>query len=660
MTRFPRIHRCRFASYLVAALAVMLLSLATSARAQSSGQYTLEARLEPEQAMVGDTVLYILSIVFTGADPPQPTLPTADAERLGLEQWDSAGSQRRQTTQIVNGTMTMVKAVELRYTFVPRKEGTLILPASVIDVGGEQYRSNSVSLNVAKAPPAPALPPALQGRVVDPLVSGEPALQRALRGAVFIVPTVQPESVYAGQQVLVSHHLYIDLDALRKAGLSNALGLRNAEIPDMAQFVKETIFDIPRQLTLKEQTLGGRRFAVAALHQVAAIPTKSGELTIEPFRLELMIRDARPNARGSADPFGMFGDDPFFGGAMMGGGWVTLVASSPTTPLDVKPLPDQGKPANFGGAVGNFEISAQLDKQNDVAADDIVKLSVKIEGQGDAASLPDPDLNVPDGLKLLEPPRSTTARRVENNMLVSSKTFDFLLRANKPGHVEIPAVSYTVFNPSTSQYEQIHSAPLALDVGPSKNPQSALTATGPVETAPQPNDDMTTITNGDAMRYIREGRLETVRPGFGSAQGGWFWLVLALPALLVAGVFGLSLVQSRKSRRPAAASAASRQRLKQARRLLNESTTGEFYETLATTLRGYIGDRFMSGVSPTLEEVSHELEHHGASKDLVTQVRVLLERCDQRRYAPGGTNLATMNNDLDQATQMLQGMEALR
>ena len=659
MIRPSQTLRGRVPAFIMLALAVLFFALAATGRAQPSGQYTLEARLDPEQAMVGDTVLYILSIVYTGADPPQPTLPTADADRMGLTQWESAGTQRRQSIQMVNGRTTAVKAVEFRYTFVPSKEGTLILPSSVINVGSEQYRSNSVSLTVAKAPPAPTLPPALQGRVVDPLVSGEPGIQRALRGAVFIVPTIQPESVYAGQQVLVSHHLYIDLDALSKAGLSNSLGLRNADIPEMAQFVKETVFDLPRQLSMREQTLGGRRFAVAPLHQVAAIPTKAGELTIEPFRLELMVRDGRRNTT-SGDPFGMFGNDPFFSGTMLGGGWVTVIASSPATTLDVKPLPEDGKPANFGGAVGNFKISAALDKQNGVAADDIVKLSVKIEGQGDAASLSDPNLVVPAGMKLLEAPRSTTARRVENNQLVSSKTFDFLLRANQPGHAEIPAVSYTVFNPATVQYEQIQSVPLALDVGPSKNPQSALTAGSAPEKATQPADDATTITNGDAMRYIREGRLETIRPGFATAQGPLFWLLLVLPPLLVAGVFGLSQVQSRKTRRPVAATASARGRLRQARGVMNESSAGEFYETLAAALRGYIGDRFQAGVTPTLEEVSYELEHHGANEEAVTRTRALLERCDARQYAPGAADPSAMKADLDEATRLLQNMEALK
>ena len=659
MKRLLQNIRGRVPIFIMPALAVLLFVFAATGRAQPSGQYTLEARLEPEQAMVGDTVLYILSVVYTGADPPQPTLPTADAARLGLEQWESVGTQRRQSIQMVNGRTTAVKAVEFRYTFVPRREGTLILPSSEISVGGEQYRSNSVSLTVAKAPPAPALPPALQGRVVDPLVSGEPGLQRALRGAVFIVPTVQPESVYAGQQVLVSHHLYIDLDALSKAGLSSSLGLRNADIPDMTQFVKETVFDLPRQLSMREQTLGGRRFAVAPLHQVAAIPTKAGELTIEPFRLELMVRDGRRNST-SPDPFNMFGNDPFFNGTLLGGGWVTVIASSPATTLDVKPLPEEGKPAGFDGAVGNFKISAVLDKQNGVAADDIVKLSVKIEGQGDAASLPEPPLDVPDGMKLLEPPRSTTARRVENNQLVSSKTFDFLLRANEPGHVQIPGVSYTIFNPTTVQYEQIESTPLALDVAPSKNPQSALTAGITPEKTTRPSDDATSITNGDAMRYIREGRLETIRPGFATGQGPWFWLMLVLPPLLVAGAFALSQMQTRKTRRPVAATASARQRLRQARGLINESSAGDFYETLASALRGYIGDRFQAGVLPTLEEVSYELEHHGAPDEMVMRTRALLERCDARQYAPGGADPSAMKADLDEATRLLQSMEALK
>ena len=93
---------------------------------------------------------------------------------------------------------------------------------------------------------------------------------------------------------------------------------------------------------------------------------------------------------------------------------------------------------------------------------------------------------------------------------------------------------------------------------------------------------------------------------------------------------------------------------------MNESSAGEFYETLAAALRGYIGDRFQAGVTPTLEEVSYELEHHGANEEAVTRTRALLERCDARQYAPGAADPSAMKADLDEATRLLQNMEALK
>ena len=118
--------------------------------------------------------------------------------------------------------------------------------------------------------------------------------------------------------------------------------------------------------------------------------------------------------------------------------------------------------------------------------------------------------------------------------------------------------------------------------------------------------------------------------------------------------------QTRKTRRPVAATASARQRLRQARGLINESSAGDFYETLASALRGYIGDRFQAGVLPTLEEVSYELEHHGAPDEMVMRTRALLERCDARQYAPGGADPSAMKADLAEATRLLQSMEALK
>ena len=645
-----------------AVMAVLWLWLACAQAPAQAGQYVLQARVEPQSVQVGEVVLYVLTITHTGQEPPEPKPPSFDAARV--KGWSQAGTQRMMQTSIVQGRMTQINTVEYRYTFMPTREGTVVLPAASITVGGEEHRSNTVTLSVTSGPPQIALPPELEGRIEDPVVAGDRAMQNALRGALFILPMVETSNPYAGQQVLVSYHLCIDADALAKAGLARSLAPRNAQVPEMAQFLKENVFDLPQQLRFADRTIGSRTYATAPLYQVAVTPTKAGTLTAEPFVLELLVRDARAGARGGA--FGLLDDDPFFPPSILGGGgWVTVVARSKELQFDVRPLPDEGRPADFTGAVGDFEITAELDRAPAVADDDIVKLTVKVEGRGDAASLPKPALPAIDGVRVLEEPRSEVSRRVERNQLLSTKQFEYLLRAGKPGRVEFPALSYSVFNPAEGRYEQIRSAPLALEVAANTNRQDALVAasTAGAPTAPAARADAgTTVTNGNEPRYIREGAMTVVAGGIATGDGPWPWLLLALPPL---GVLAAWIVARRRARRrpdPAALAAAAAATARRKLRAVSARTgdASAFHAELADSVRGYFSDRFMTGPGPTVEEIALALEERGAPAGLAEDVRGLLERCDGARYAPGGIAEKAMRDALDEAAALVARAEEVR
>lgn len=646
-----------------AALALLGLWFLCAPAAAQPGQYVLQARLEPQSVQVGEVVLYILTITYTGQEPPDPTPPSFDAARV--RGWSRAGTQSMSQTTIVQGRMTQINTLEYRYTFMPTREGTVVLPAASITVGGEEHRSNTVTLNVSTGPPPVALPPELEGRIEDPVVAGDRELQRALRGALFILPMVENSNPYAGQQVLVSYHLCIDAEALSKAGLARSLAPRNAQVPEMAQFLKEDVYELPQQLRFTDRTIGNRTYATAPLYQVAVTPTKAGTLVAEPFVLELLVRDSRRGARGG--PFSLLDDDPFFPPSFLGGaGWVTVVARSKELQFDVRPLPDEGRPADFTGAVGDFEITGALDRTTAVADDDIVKLTVTVEGRGDAASLPKPALPLPDGVRLLEEPRSESARRVDRNQLVSTKRFEYLLRAGKPGRVEFPPLSYSVFNPAEGRYEVIRSAPLALEVAANTGRQDALVAASTAGTrtpAQAAADAGTTVTNENELRYIREGAMTVVGGGITTGDGPWPWLLLALPPLgvFLAWVAGRLRARGRPDAAALAAAAAAT-----ARRRLRGAPGGDggdaaaFHAEVAAAVRGYFRDRFTLGANPTAEEIGLVLEERGAPPELADDVRGLLERCDSARYAPAGITGEAMRRTRDGALGLVDRAEEVR
>ncbi len=643
---------------------VLFAAVVTSARAQNS----LTARLEPAEATIGETVVYVLSVQSVGDEPQAPSLPRLDPA-WGLGEPRFVGRSLQTSIQIVNGRQQVTRSTDFRYTLSPTREGTFLIPASSIDIGGATLRANPVTLKVTKVAAALNVPQELLGRVVPPQVPGNAEMQRALTGVIFVLPVVETPTPFAGQQILLTYHLCLDQAALQRSGLGSSLYADRVAPPDLNQFLKEEVFKVPQSLSFREQTIGNRRYLVAPLYQVAITPTKTGTLTAEPFSVNLYI-----NQRGrGGDPFrGMLDDDPFFGMSPFGGGGsrLRIVALSPPVEMDVRPLPAEGRPADFSGAVGDFKLTAGADKSAVTADDDIVKLTVRLEGHGDAAALPKPDFARAGGIRLLEEPKSSTNRRVEGDQLVSTKNFDFLLRATQPGKLSIPPVSLAVFNPRTAKYETLRSAPVALDVAANTRKQEVLIAADTARNTPATGASGTDPAGpapvNEDIRYIHEGVMRLATPGMLTGDDLLFWLLVAgAPAVTLgawlAGRRRMAIESDTARYRQAGAGSTARRHLRRAARVLNSGDRTAFFGELDRALRGYFGDKFRiepSGL--TIEQIEASLAGRGAAEETIAAARGVIEECDAARYSPVQPGEDVMRRAYDDAAAVIGRVEALR
>ena len=359
----------------------------------ASGQdLKLQARLQPQQAQVGDTVVYSVTVTYGQQTPPAPTLPSFDPA-WGLSGLQTAGNL--QQTSIVNGKVSA--SVEYRFSFQTSKEGVFNVGPASITVGGQTVQSNPVTLTVAKSMAPQNLPAELAGKILAPQVRGAtPELAKALNGVVFILPVIETTTPYDGQQVLLTYHLCLDNAALGQLRLRPDHQFADSvAVPDLKQFLKEVVFDIPKDLKFETRQFGNRQYEITPLYQVAITPTKTGVLAVDPFRISLRFQSPQRGGRSSFfdDSLLLPGMDPF-------ASRIQVLASSPPMQLDVRPLPTQGRPRDFSGAVGDFKLTATVDKNKVIANEDIVKLQLKIEGVGNAGVVSKPNLPEIDGLQL--------------------------------------------------------------------------------------------------------------------------------------------------------------------------------------------------------------------------------------------------------------------
>ncbi len=130
-------------------------------------------------------------------------------------------------------------------------------------------------------------------------------------------------------------------------------------------------------------------------------------------------------------------------------------------PLNVQPFPELGKPAKFSGAIGNFNISAQVDRKR-LAVRNAITLSLNIQGQGNLSNLNPPNISSIQGFRVNSPTHAM--EKAENSL-----GFTYVLIPIKAGILRIPAIEFSFYNPTTKTYQTTKTQPIQITVIPNSS-----------------------------------------------------------------------------------------------------------------------------------------------------------------------------------------------
>lgn len=138
---------------------------------------------------------------------------------------------------------------------------------------------------------------------------------------------------------------------------------------------------------------------------------------------------------------------------------------SELVPLEVLPLPDEGRPAGFSGAVGRFTLATAAQPAR-VSVGDPLTVVTTVRGAGNLDSIPCPQISGP-GLRAY-PPR---ARRQPDVLVCEQVVIPESATAR-----EIPALGLPFFDPAQGKYRIAAGKPIHLDLldaSPQPAPSSA-------------------------------------------------------------------------------------------------------------------------------------------------------------------------------------------
>jgi hypothetical protein len=336
----------------------------------------------------------------------------------------------RQMTQIVNGVSSY--QVTFQFQLQTRGQGELTMPPLTVTTRGGAFQTPSVACRVV------------------------PKENKADRVSLKIV--TPRDECYVGETLPYDLQLYssVNLNQIAPPKVSFEGFVTGQEMPPSNT---QTVRD-------------GQAFIVLSYRHTAT-PIKEGVLSLGPATQEYVLEVNRGRRSRSLL------DDFFGGGAELERG----TAEAPARQIRVKPLPAEGRPQGFSGAIGRFSVKTTVSRTN-LAAGEAITVTWSVYGRGSFNSVPSPRLSVFDGVKTYP---GTNGFASEDPLgLSGTKTFETTVMVESPAVKALTFEPYSFFDPETGRYSTMTLRPIAISVRPESG-ATAATPSQPAATAAPPS-----------------------------------------------------------------------------------------------------------------------------------------------------------------------------
>jgi tetratricopeptide (TPR) repeat protein len=460
---------------------VLTLALALlSGQSATAAPITVSASVESTDVAVGEP--FVLSIVVDGAqNVPVPSV-AADGFRA-----DYMGPATE--VQLVNGRMSA--KVTHRYRMIADGEGQVTLGPFVVGYEDQRYETKPIAMTVRPAGSRAQAPASAPG--------GGEALRLVVRPA--------REQVYVGERVEVVLTLYVGEVRVRdlKYPVIRADGVTVEKFGDADQ---------------GSEVVNGRRYTTVRL-PTHLTPVRAGDLDLQVSWGVTLLSGRRL--------------DSFFDQVLPGQGREVEVRAEPVR-LSVLPLPDAGRPPGFAGAVGSYQFDLTA-KPTTLDAGDPITLRMEIAGTGNLAGLAPPPVATGDAFRRYDP------QPVKGEDNDQRRVFEQVIIPNSADVREIPAVSFSFFDPAAGAYQTITRGPIPLEVHAAAPGRAAVLDAGePLAPTPAAAAPL-----GRDIVYIKDVA-GSFTPRGGAGLRGWLLAVLLAPPLL----YGAALFWTQRRERLAA------------------------------------------------------------------------------------------------------------
>jgi len=294
-----------------------------------------------------------------------------------------------------------------------------------------------------------------------------------------------------------------------------------------------------------------------------------------------------------------------------------------TVPIEVLPLPEEGRPADFGGAVGQWKLEVTA-KPTNIAVGDPITLTIKVSGNGNIDTVPMPKLGSLDGFKTYDPTTKTTKDDLNTT---GERVMQQVLIAKSTEVKELPEMRLVYFDPVERAYKTEVQSPIKLVVKAGGGGHTTIVSGG----GPLHVDEKL----GQDIVYLK-GDVGPVPASVPLCETATFWALNAAPVLALLGTAGWK--RRADKLRGDVAYARRTRAARKARKLLVSAGS---YDEIQRALQQYLGDRLnipVGGITASI--VDEQLVPRGVNGELASRAKSCFEACDTARFAGGGADMS--------------------
>ena len=505
----------------------------------------------------------------------------------------------------VNGVRSFSKSYT--YFLTPTRKGKITIAQATIEIDGEVYKTTPIQVEVTQAVNNPNSPQARANAIADENLH--------------LVAEISKRDPYLNEAITVIYKLYFSSEI----SVSN---VNEVEMPKYSDFWSHLI-PIPK-LEIKRGQYKGQPYNYVTWRKTVLYPQKTGKLVIAPLTLNVSV-DVPTNRRD------------FFGNRVYQKTPKVITAGKRT--LEVRPLPQAGRPADFDGAVGDFDLNVKFNKTA-LKSSESFQAAIKVSGRGNLKLFSLPKLSAPSSLEVYEPEHK---ENVKTNLLGMQGSIEdtYTVVPQYQGKYPIPSVSFSYFDPVKELYVSLKSEEQLIDV-----------FEGPTAASNNPGVSRTKKNTVNEDPYFDFIKLETVllpmdQEGFYGSM--FFWGLLFSPLLL----FVLVVLIKRRaenhvvdpvSQKQRRAARLSKKYLSSAKKELGDKEN--FYNALERALHNYLKAKLSIETAEfSKDSISELLQQKNSQAATIADFISILEKCEAARYSPA--TAVSMQEDFDFTVQTI-------